>query len=73
MQIFSLIKKGFEDNDLVTRFDKAHKSTEHAWTSGQREVQLCIHMLPMVHPPSFAPVVIETSVSGFNFLPKKGE
>lgn len=36
----------------------------------QREVQS--HVLVNLSP-SFAPVVIETSVSGFNFFPKKGE
>lgn len=34
-------------------------------------VYLCINYTDV--PPSFAPVVIETSVSGFIFLPKKGE
>lgn len=34
-------------------------------------VDLCINYIDI--SPSFAPVVIETSVSGFIFLPKKGE
>lgn len=70
-----LVEEGLKDNDLITGFNKSHESTEHSYNGikplvpheAHRTIPICQNI------PSFAPVVIVTSVSGFKVLPKKGE
>jgi hypothetical protein len=67
---FALIKEWLKYNNLVALFNKAHECRQHAYQSGKSS-SLCSSL--SYNPPSFAPVVIVTSVSGLSCRPKKGE
>lgn len=69
-QIFLLVKERLKDDNFIAGFNETHKSTEHALDIWSAPNPTCCTCYPS---PSFAPVVIETSVSGLIFLPKKGE
>ena len=63
-----LVKEGLKDYNFIALFNKTHESTQHSYP------ELAQGLLPnMVPQPSFAPVVIVTSVSGFSCLPHNGE
>jgi hypothetical protein len=64
-----LIKEWFEHDHLVAFFNKCHKSAEHAFETVKRRMEQGI----FAYSPSFAPVVIVTSVLGSISRPMKGE
>lgn len=71
-----LVEEWLKDDDLVTGLNEAHESTQHSYRDGLESAahirynsENCDNILP----PSLAPVVIETSVSGFSVRPKNGE
>lgn len=68
-----LVKEGLENNDLVTGLNETHESTQHALIIFPRSVLAVRHLLARNHSPSFAPVVIVTSVSGSKVRPKDAE
>ena len=65
----SLVEEGFENNDLISLLDESHESAQHSFTLVSSQVLDPDHVIS----PSFAPVVIVTSVSGFSWRPKNGE
>lgn len=69
-----LVEEWLKDDDLVTGFNEAHKSTQHSYQDGpQSAAHVRYNSENCDIPPSLAPVVIETSVSGFKVRPKNGE
>lgn len=65
-----LVKERFEDDHLISRFDETHEGTEHSWINPLIQIH---HIMQNDIEPSFAPVVIVTSVSGFSWRPKEAE
>lgn len=65
----SLVKEGLENNDLISLLDESHESAQHSFTLVSSQA-----LGPdQIISPSFAPVVIVTSVSGFSWRSKNGE
>lgn len=64
-----LVEERLEDDDLVALLEEGHEGAQHACTvpvSGRGG-------RPETVAPSFAPVVMVTSLSGSRVRPKKGE
>lgn len=64
-----LVKEGLENDNFVALLNKAHEGTQHPY----RLSVATLPAPPRAPLPSFAPLVIVTSVSGFRVLPKEGE